>query len=59
MTKEEILHLIQQEKEKGMSYKGIAQLAGLKAQDIYDYTKRTTPMTRIHNALEKYFIQED
>ena len=59
MTKEEILQLLQQAKENGMSYKGIAQQAGLKPQDIYDYMKRLTPMARVHQALEKYFIKEN
>lgn len=59
MTKEEVLQYLQQEKERGMSYKGIALQAGLKPQDIYDYIKRTTPMTRVHQALEQYFIKEN
>lgn len=58
MTKEEILQRLQQEKDRGMSYKGIALQAGLKPQDIYDYMKRLTPMARIHQALEQYFTKE-
>lgn len=59
MTREEILKQIQHMKDKGFSYKGIAQQAGLKPNDIYDYMKRLTPMTRIHTALENYFIKEN
>lgn len=59
MTREEILQQIQHMKDQGFSYKGIAQQAGLKPNDIYDYMKRLTPMTRIHTALENYFIKEN
>lgn len=59
MTKEEILQCLQEEKNKGMSYKGIAAQADLKPQDIYDYMKRLTPCARIHEALEKYFTKEN
>lgn len=58
MTKQEILNQLQQEKAKGMSYKGIALQAGLKPQDLYDYMKRTTPMFRVHQTLENYFTKE-
>lgn len=58
MTKEKILQYLYEAKEKGISYKGIALQAGLKPQDIYDYMKRTTPMTRVHQALEQYFTKE-
>lgn len=58
MTKEEILQRIADAKAIGMSYKGIAQQAGLKPQDIYDYMKRITPMTRVHTTLENYFMKE-
>ena len=59
MTKEEIVTKIQELKTIGFSYKGIAQQAGLKPQDIYDYMKRTTPCARIHQALEEYFAKEN
>lgn len=59
MTKEEIIIQIQSLKATGVSYKGIAQQAGLKPQDIYDYMKRLTPCARVHIALEKYFTKED
>lgn len=59
MTREEIITKIQELKATGFSYKGIAQQTNLKPQDIYDYMKRTTPMTRVHEALEKYFTKED
>lgn len=59
MTKEEILQRLKEERNKGMSYKGIAAQAGLKPQDIYDYIKRLTPMTRVHQALENYFTKEN
>lgn len=59
MTKEEIIIQIQELKTTGMSYKGIAQQAGLKPQDIYDYMKRLTPCARVHEALEKYFTKEN
>lgn len=58
MTKEEIIIQIQKLKTTGMSYKGIAQQAGLKPQDIYDYMKRLTPCARVHIALENYFTKE-
>jgi hypothetical protein len=58
MTKEEILKHLHETKAIGLSYKGIAQQAGLRPQDIYDYMKRLTPMTRVHTALEKYFTKE-
>lgn len=58
MTKEEILQHLQELKAIGFSYKGIAQQAGLRPQDIYDYMKRLTPMTRVHAALEKYFTKK-
>lgn len=59
MTREEIITKIQELKATGFSYKGIAQQAGLKPQDMYDYIKRITPCARIHEALEKYFTKED
>lgn len=58
MTKEEILIALKEAKDKGVSYKGIALRAGLKPQDIYDYMKRLTPMSRVHQALENYFTKE-
>ena len=59
MTREEIITKIQELKAAGFSYKGIAQQAELKPQDIYDYMKRLTPCARIHEALEKYFTKEN
>ena len=55
MTKESIIIKLQELKAMGFSYKGIAQQAGLKPQDIYDYIRRPTPYIRTHEALEKYF----
>ena len=59
MTKEEVILCIQQLKTTGLSYKGIAQQAGLKQRDVYDYISRQTPCARIHQALEKYFTKGD
>ena len=59
MTKEEVILCIQQLKATGLSYKGIAQQAGLKQRDVYDYISRPTPCKRIHEALEKYFTKEN
>ena len=57
MTKEIIIIKLQELKAMGFSYKGIAQQAGLKPQDIYDYIRRPAPYARTHKALEKYFTK--
>lgn len=57
MTKEEMLNLLQEERKKGITYKGIALAAGIRVDDIYGYINRKGPGLRVHAALEKYFMK--
>lgn len=59
MTKEEMLNLLQEERKKGLTYKTIAQLAGIKTDDLYGYVNRKGPGLRVHSALEQYFMKGD
>ena len=57
MTKQEMLDLLQEERKKGMTYKQIAQVAGIKVDDLYGYINRKGPGLRVHMALEQYIAK--
>jgi len=57
MTKQEMLDLLQEERKKGMTYKQIAQVAGIKVDDLYGYINRKGPGLRVHTALEQYIAK--
>ena len=57
MTKEEMLNLLQEERKRGITYKQIAQAAGIKVDDLYGYINRKGPGLRVQAALEQYMMK--
>lgn len=60
MTKEQIIECLTNDKHRGITYKKIAEGAGLKPQDIYDYVRpsNTRPLCRVAAALSDYYTKE-
>lgn len=61
MTKEQIIEYLTKDKHKGITYKKIAEGAGLKPQDIYDFirNRNARPLYRVAAALEEYYTKGD
>ena len=58
MSIEEILLKLKNYKEKGLTYKFLANQINIKPQSIYNYIKAPEKYKTIHNKLEEYFRKE-